>query len=121
MTTRLIGPPTSIRVIGPRDVLADDLELAHSDFLDPSQVFKAWGSATARYWLRRAATFEDARPRVDDFHGRATPAKLAARWDRLTEIAQACRNRADIANRYGASNVDRALIVDVATALRATV
>jgi hypothetical protein len=110
----------STRLIGPRDVLANDLELAHSDFSDPGQIFSAWGSATARYWRRRAATFEDARPRVDDFHGLATPANLAARWDRLTEIAQACRNRAELADRYGASDTDRALMIDVATAMAAT-
>lgn len=57
----------------------------------------ALNEATASYWLRRAEAFEAARPRIGDFHGQATPEHLRAKWDELTEIATACRNRAAVA------------------------
>lgn len=52
-------------------------------------------------WLRRAADFEDARPRPGDFNGAATPAELAARDRRCAEAAQACRERAEMLGRFG--------------------
>lgn len=92
-------------------------ESAHSDYLDPHHFFAAWGSATACYWDRRAETFLQARPVPGEFHGLATPAQLSERWRRLTAKADACRHRAEVARRYGASPADRALVVDVASAL----
>lgn len=47
-------------------------------------------------WRRRAAAWEWARPRPDDYAGRATPADLRARDRRCADIAQACRNRAQV-------------------------
>lgn len=55
-------------------------------------LLEAWGP----YWERRAEAFEAARPRPEDYHGRATPAELRAQWQRLTEIAAACRARAQL-------------------------
>jgi hypothetical protein len=51
-----------------------------------------WGP----YWERRARTLEAARPRAGDFHGHASREDLRARYDRLTEAAQACRARAQV-------------------------
>lgn len=58
--------------------------------------------ASALQWERRAATLEWARPRPSDFHGEAIREDLRARWSRLTEQAQACRNHATVL-RGGAS------------------
>lgn len=52
--------------------------------------------AEAATYLRRAAQLEDARPRAGDWHGGATREDLRRRYDRLTEEAQACRNRARV-------------------------
>lgn len=53
--------------------------------------------AARKQWLKRAAAFENARPKPDDFHGQATPEELRRRWRELTEIANACRARAKVA------------------------
>lgn len=52
--------------------------------------------ATSAYWLRRSQDFLNARPRIGDFHGQVTPAELRQRWEELTEIADACRARAQV-------------------------
>lgn len=57
--------------------------------------------ATAIYWTRRAATFDQARPRPGDYAGRATPADLAARDLRCRETAQACRHHAQLIRSAG--------------------
>jgi hypothetical protein len=56
----------------------------------------ALNEATAAYWRRRANEFEAARPRDSDYPGNACPEQLDAQWDRLTAIAHACRNRAEL-------------------------
>ncbi|MGH3496299.1 MAG: hypothetical protein ACRDP1_02390 [Nocardioidaceae bacterium] len=56
----------------------------------------ALNQATSRYWHLRAQTFDDARPQPGDYTGNATPTQIAAQDARLTETAQACRNRATI-------------------------
>lgn len=56
----------------------------------------AIAEATASYWERRAELLEATRPRRGDYIGGSTPAELTARWQRLTEQAQACRNRAAV-------------------------
>lgn len=48
------------------------------------------------YWLERASTFENARSRVGDFTGLATPEQIRDQDERLSEIAQACRNAATL-------------------------
>jgi hypothetical protein len=53
--------------------------------------------ATRGYWLKRALQFEAARPGPGDFHGQATRADLRRRWQELTDIANACRSRAQVA------------------------
>lgn len=57
--------------------------------------------AMAHYWRRRAAMLEWAMPRPGEFHGRATRAELEARRDRLRVEADACRNRARVAEFGG--------------------
>lgn len=69
----------------------------------------ALNQATARYWMRRATAFEDARPRSGDHPGGPVDwhtgqpcapavgaAQLAEQDRRLAGIAQACRNRAAV-------------------------
>ena len=57
--------------------------------------------ATRSYWLKRAESFERAKPRVGDFHGASTREELSERWRRADEIARACRMRASIAPLEG--------------------
>lgn len=52
------------------------------------------------YWQRRARTFLDARPRPDDFLGASTLEDQRARWRRMTERANACMARAEVARRH---------------------
>lgn len=52
--------------------------------------------ATAQHWLNRAAAFEWASPRPDDFVGAATPAQLAEAATRCRESAEACRRRSKL-------------------------
>jgi hypothetical protein len=65
--------------------------------------------ATAAYWDRRAADFEDARPRPGEWPGHATPAERATRDYDLAETARACRNRAAFIRRYGDQAMAEAL------------
>jgi hypothetical protein len=58
-------------------------------------------SAEAAHFVRRAEMLEWARPRFGDWHGGATSEELRARYDRLTEEAQACRNRARVSEIGG--------------------
>lgn len=53
--------------------------------------------ATGTYWIKRAETFEAARPKLDEFYGRADVTEMRRRWQELTEIANACRARAQLA------------------------
>jgi hypothetical protein len=62
-------------------------------------VLEAVETAEAWWWLRRAEEYEAARPRPEEFHGRASRADLSRRWCDLTELAQACRARAAMARR----------------------
>lgn len=68
----------------------------------------ALNEATRSYWLRRADTFEWAKPSIGEHHGgpvewfRSEPSpapadKLSAQWRRADETAKACRNRAAMA------------------------
>ncbi len=52
--------------------------------------------ASSAQWQRRAEQLEAARPRSEDYHGRATRRDLDDRWQRLTEAAAACRARAEL-------------------------
>jgi hypothetical protein len=54
----------------------------------------ALNEAVSSYWLRRAESFESAKPRLDDYHGTATNADLSAQWRRADQTAKACRHRA---------------------------
>lgn len=52
--------------------------------------------ATASYWERRAAAFQDARPRPGDYTGNATAADLADADRRCAEVARACRAKSTV-------------------------
>ena len=52
--------------------------------------------ATAGYWERRAQTFEDAAPRLGEYHGAATRDELNQRWLDCMATAQACRAHAQL-------------------------
>jgi hypothetical protein len=56
----------------------------------------ALNEATRTYWLRRADTFEAAKPRVGDHFGKLTREEVRAQWHRLDQIARACRARAEV-------------------------
>jgi hypothetical protein len=70
--------------------------LDHVDHVQHRVLQDALAEGTRTYWLRRAESFLAARPRPDDFHGQATTEDLRAQWHRLTEIADACRARAEV-------------------------
>lgn len=57
----------------------------------------AFLEASRSYHLRRAREFEAARSRPGDYVGDATPDEIAARDERLTSLANACRARASLA------------------------
>ena len=50
--------------------------------------------ASARYWERRAEVLEDAAPRLNEFHGRASRSELSASWQRCMADAARCRQHA---------------------------
>lgn len=52
--------------------------------------------AEGKFWLRRAAELERARPMPGDYLGEATRADLSRRWRELTAAAEACRRRAGV-------------------------
>lgn len=63
----------------------------------------AWLAGSATFWERRAQQLEAARPRRGDYPGRnETAADAAARHQRLTEAAAACRARATGADGWAA-------------------
>jgi hypothetical protein len=70
--------------------------LEHVDHFAARVMREGIRDAEAAQWLRRAETLEAARPKAGDWHGRATREELRERYDRLTEEAQACRNRARV-------------------------
>ncbi len=51
-------------------------------------------TATAAFWRRRAADFDQARPRDSDYTGNATRDDLAALDQRCAAAARACRHHA---------------------------
>ncbi|HSX67224.1 hypothetical protein [Nocardioides sp.] len=58
----------------------------------------AWDDASAAGWIHRAELYEWARPRPEDFvPAHVTPEERQERWNRLTELANACRARAALA------------------------
>lgn len=59
-------------------------------------ILDAVNEALATTWLYRAEQLEQARPLVDDYHGRASSHEVLARDQRLATQAEACRNHASI-------------------------
>jgi hypothetical protein len=52
--------------------------------------------ATAQYWLHRAHQFQQAAPRLNEFHGTATRDELNEAWTRCHATAAACRAHAEL-------------------------
>jgi hypothetical protein len=48
------------------------------------------------YWEHRAQQFEDAAPRLDEYHGDATRDQLNEAWTRCHATAAACRSHAQL-------------------------
>ena len=71
-----------------------DLDLEHFRM---RVIQDALNEGRRQWWLRRALDFENARPRPGDFNGQATLEELRDRWVWCTEIAKACRARAEVA------------------------
>lgn len=61
---------------------------------------EAFAVAMPAVWERRAGTLDDARPKPNDFTGRATVDELTERDNRLAEQAEACRNHAKFLRAY---------------------
>lgn len=70
------------------------IDVDHIDHFQRRIIQDALADGTALYWLRRADTFEDARPRPGEFHGQATTAELNEADARCAAMARACRARA---------------------------
>lgn len=69
-------------------------------------IVAAWTTAESKYWARRAAHMEAAKPRAGDYLGRAGRAGRAATWRRLDDAARACRARAGLADIARAQALD---------------
>jgi hypothetical protein len=52
--------------------------------------------ATAQYWVHRAYQFQQAAPRIDEYHGQAEREQLRERWIECMATSQACLNHADL-------------------------
>lgn len=81
-------------------------------FETPSRLIQdALAEATASYWMRRAATFEAARPKPGDFHGfHATPETIDALDQRIAAKAAACRARAYVTDLHRVGPTEQAEI-----------
>lgn len=58
----------------------------------------AWLDASAKQWRRRAAQFDAVATRPGDYLGQSTPEQRRERAERCAAAAQACRNRAQLAD-----------------------
>jgi hypothetical protein len=52
--------------------------------------------ATAQYWIHRAYQFQQAAPRLGEYHGNATRDELNEAWTRCYATAGACRAHAEL-------------------------
>jgi len=52
--------------------------------------------ATAQYWVHRAHQFQQAAPRLGEYHGQATREQLRERWIECMATSQACLSHADL-------------------------
>jgi hypothetical protein len=52
--------------------------------------------ATAQYWIHGAHQFQQAAPRVGEYHGQATRDELNQRWLECMATSQACLNHAEL-------------------------
>jgi hypothetical protein len=56
----------------------------------------AISEATAQYWIHRAHQFQQAAPRLGEFHGNSTREGLNEAWTRCHTTAAACLSHADL-------------------------
>jgi hypothetical protein len=52
--------------------------------------------ATAQYWTHRAYQFQQAAPRLGEYHGNASREELNEAWTRCHATAAACRRHAEL-------------------------
>jgi hypothetical protein len=71
----------------------------------------AWIDASAKQWRRRADQFDDVATRPGDFLGRSTPEQRRERAERCAAAAQACRNRAQLADMTMAEFLETLTVV----------
>jgi hypothetical protein len=69
--------------------------------------------ATAQYWVHRAHQFQQAAPRLGEYHGNATRDELNEAWTRCHATALACRNHAQLLTDEAAEEISE----DVLTVL----
>jgi hypothetical protein len=62
--------------------------------------------ACSWWWRWRAEQFHQARPREDDYSGRATVEELTEAWYRCNGIARACLAKADFLDMLAAEDTD---------------
>lgn len=85
--------PSQRNFSAPPSVSLPDDELTHFQLCVLRDAFL---EAEARYWLKRATQFEAARPRPQDFNGRAAASQLRRRSSALDDVASACRAKAAV-------------------------
>jgi hypothetical protein len=56
----------------------------------------AFTEATAQYWVHRAHQFQQAAPRLGEFHVNAAREELNEAWTRCHATTQACLRHADL-------------------------
>jgi hypothetical protein len=69
--------------------------------------------ATAQYWVHRAHQFQQAAPRLGEYHGNATRDELNEAWTRCHATALACRTHAQLLTDEAAEEISE----DVLTVL----
>jgi benzoyl-CoA reductase/2-hydroxyglutaryl-CoA dehydratase subunit BcrC/BadD/HgdB len=52
--------------------------------------------ATAQYWIHRANQFQQAAPRLNEYHGQASDEQLRDAWLDCMATAEACRRHAKL-------------------------
>lgn len=91
---RLHAFTTDASALDPLAALLGSLEAAEQ--MQRRAVEDMLTRASAAHWERRAAEFEAAIPRADDFHGNATPEQITERAIRCKESADQCRAHAKL-------------------------
>ena len=75
----------TVNIPGQRSFITIDLDHFRARILQD-----ALTEATAQYWVHRAHQFQQAAPRLGEYHGTATRDELNEAWTRCMATAQAC-------------------------------